>query len=415
MRSGRQKSDNRFYLLSANNGDGFAKMKKKIALLGSTGSIGRQTLNVIRRNPDLFEVVSLAAGNNTELLLSQAAEFSPDVITLKSEAGLKKLNIDLKDGNNYGVKEVYFGSEAYIEAITDEADLVVIALVGFDGLKAVLKAAEKGKDIALANKESLVVGGKFIMDAINSSGIRLNPIDSEHSAIWQCLGFDRATPFKKLILTASGGAFRDKTIEELKTVTAKEALKHPNWNMGDKITVDCATMVNKAFEVIEANRLYNADFSKIEAVMHRESIIHSMVEFCDNSVMAQLSYPSMEIPISLALTDGKRLAQNVDELDFFKIKTLDFEEIDGKKFPCFPIGIEAGRKGGLYPAVFNGANEAANLAFRQGVISYPDIYAIIEGALSSYTVKESVSLESIERANEFAAGFAEKFIKNKLN
>lgn len=389
-------------------------MKKKIALLGSTGSIGRQTLNVIRRNPDLFEVVSLAAGDNAGLLLKQTEEFSPDVITLKSENSLKELNIDLKNGNNYGVKEVYFGNEAYLEAITEEVDLVVIALVGFDGLKAVLRAAKEGKDVALANKESLVVGGEFVMNAINSAGIRLNPIDSEHSAIWQCLGFDRTAPFKKLILTASGGAFRDKTINELKTVTAKEALKHPNWNMGDKITVDCATMVNKAFEVIEANRLYNADFSKITAVMHRESVIHSMVEFYDNSVMAQLSYPTMEVPVSLALTNGRRLPRDVDELDFFKLKTLDFEEIDGKKFPCFPLGVEAGRKGGLYPAVLNGANEVANLAFRRGVISYPDIYAIIEGALSAYTVKETVSLESIERANGFAVKFAEEFIKNKL-
>lgn len=376
---------------------------KNVAILGSTGSIGRQTLNVIRRNPSFFKVTALAAGDNAALLQRQTAEFLPHTVTLKSRA----------DGFDFGNAKVYCGEEAYLNAITDDADIVVIALVGISGLKAVLKAAEKGKDVALANKESLVVGGDFIMNATNRAKIKLNPIDSEHSAIWQCLGFDRNKPFKKLVITASGGAFRDKTVEELKTVTAKEALAHPNWNMGDKITVDCATMVNKAFEVIEANRLYNADFNKIEALVHRESIIHSMVEFNDNSVIAQLSYPTMEIPISLALTDGSRLGQEIPELDFFKLKSLNFEPIDARKFPCFPLVVEAGKKGGLYPAVANGADEAANLAFRNGLISYPDIYAIIEGALSAYNTVDEVNLDTIEAADAYARAFAQNYVKNK--
>ncbi len=381
---------------------------KKIAILGSTGSIGRQTLNVIRRNKDLFKVVALSAGENGRLLKEQVEEFAPKTVTLSSNS----------DGIEFKNADVFVGEEAYLNAITEDCDLVVIALVGFMGLKAVLKAVEMKKDVALANKESLVVGGELVMKAVKENGVNLYPIDSEHSAIWQCLNFDRNKKFKKLIITASGGAFRDKTVKELDTVTAEDALKHPNWTMGAKITVDCATMVNKAFEVIEARWLYDTAYDNIKAVMHRESIIHSMVEFEDNSVMAEMSYPTMEIPIALAIDSSLRLTSNVEEMDLFKISTLHFEEIDSEKFPLFSLIVNAGKRGGLYPAVANGANEIANLAFREGKISFKDIYSIIKGALSAYTLTDDgkgVTFENLKNADTFAREYAKKYINGKIN
>jgi 1-deoxy-D-xylulose-5-phosphate reductoisomerase len=377
---------------------------KNLAILGSTGSIGVQTLNVVRRNKDKYNVVSLSANSNTNLLQMQAKEFSPKICTLSF--------LD-KDKNDFFGAKVFVGKDAYLNAITDEVDLVVVALVGFEGLKAVLHAISLKKDVALATKEALVVGGGLVMDYARKQGVNITPIDSEHSAIYQALNFDFSTPFRRIILTASGGAFRDKSYQELKTVTAKEALKHPNWQMGNKITIDCATLVNKGFEVIEAKWLYNTDFDKIDAIIHRESIIHSMVEFLDNSVIAQMSYPTMEIPIALALDKTQRVVSNAKPLDFITLKSLSFDTIDNERFPCFNLVVSAGKKGGLYPAIINGANEVAVDAFIKGQIAYNDIYAILNGALDAYSDTNDLCYDSMVFADNMARQFATKFINNK--
>lgn len=366
---------------------------KKIALIGSTGSIGKQTLSVVRRNKDEFKIVSLAAGSNVGEFLSQVEEFKPSVATLMDTAVIPE-----------SVKgtEFFFGEDAFTNAIIDDADIVIIALVGFKGIIAVLDAIKKGKNIALANKESLVVGGALVMELAKEKGVKIVPIDSEHSAIWQALNFDFSTPFSRIILTASGGAFRDLSKKELETVSSKEALKHPNWNMGAKITVDCATLVNKAFEVIEAKWLYNTTFDKIDVIIHRESIIHSMVEFSDGAVLAQMSYPSMELPISLALTYPKRVETGIKPLDFSALKKLTFEDIDHERFPCFNLILQAGKMGGPLPAVANAANEKAVELFLKNKISYKDIYKAIYGALQSFDGGHHVHLDDLIDADAFA-------------
>lgn len=375
---------------------------KKIAVIGSTGSIGVQTLNVIRRYPERFEVVSLAAGKNTALFSEQVKEFKPKIATIAEDFnGLSELK---------KYSEISVGKTAFTDAIIDEADVVVVSLVGFTGIIAVLDAIEKGKDIALANKESLVVGGELVMHRAREKGVKIVPIDSEHSAIWQALDFDFTRPFNRIILTASGGAFRDKTAEELKTVTAADALKHPNWTMGAKITVDCATLVNKAFEVIEAKWLYNAPFDKIDVIIHRESIIHSIVEYSDGSMIAQMGYPTMELPIQIALCYPERLLPVTESLNFAKLGKLTFSELDEKRFPAFREVVNAGKKGGAYPAVANGANDAAVKLFLENKIGFNDIYAAISGALSAFCGEYSGDFESLKSANDFAAGY----VKNKF-
>ena len=373
---------------------------KKIALIGSTGSIGRQTLSVVSRNSDKFEIVSLAGGNNTSEFLEQVKTFKPKVATLVNP---------LSDLSEYKDTEFFFGEDAFTNAIIDEADIVVVALVGFKGIIAVLDAIEKGKDIALANKESLVVGGALVMELARQKGIKITPIDSEHSAVWQALNFDYNAPFSKIILTASGGAFRDKTLEQMKTLTAKDALLHPNWNMGAKITIDCATLVNKAFEVLEAKWLYNTTFDKIDVIIHRESIIHSMVELNDGSVMAQLSYPNMEIPIALALSYPERLKSNVKSLNFAELKNLSFEAVDHERFPCFNLVLDSAKAGALYPAVVNGANEQAVQMFLDGKIAYTDIYKGIYGALMSFGGSHHVHYEDLVEADAYARRYVKEF------
>ncbi len=364
---------------------------KKIALIGSTGSIGRQTLNVCRRHPDKFKIVSLAGGYNGKLLEEQVAEFNPLVVTSATEIILPA---DCKSKSSVG-------KTAYLDAIIEEADVVVVALVGFEGIHAVLKAVQMGKDVALANKESLVVGGDLVINAVNKAGVKLLPVDSEHSAIWQALGQDRAKPFKRIILTASGGAFRDLSVDELGAVTASQALKHPNWNMGAKITVDCATMVNKAFEVIEAKWLFNTNFDDIDVIIHKESIIHSMVEYLDGSVIAQMSYPSMEVPISLALAYPDRVSTDIRSLNFAEFKNLTFSSPDKVKYPCLDLVIGAGIKGGCLPAVANGANEVAVSLFLQDKIKFNDIYKSIAHALDGFSGSNQVTFENLCQADQF--------------
>ncbi|MBQ7236844.1 MAG: 1-deoxy-D-xylulose-5-phosphate reductoisomerase [Clostridia bacterium] len=374
---------------------------KKIALIGSTGSIGKQTLSVVRRHSDKFKIVSLAAGNNVGEFLSQVKEFSPKVASLAVEPqGVKDSKI--KD------TEFFFGEDAFKNAIIDDADIVVVALVGFKGIVAVLDAIEKGKDIALANKESLVVGGELVMQKAKEKGINIYPVDSEHSAVWQALGCDYNTPFNKIILTCSGGAFRDFDKERLKTVTAKDALLHPNWKMGAKITIDCATVVNKAFEVMEAKWLYNTSFDKIDVIIHRESIIHSMVEMKDGAVLAQMSYPDMELPIQLALTYPERLNTDVKSLDFSALKKLTFEELDRDRFPCFDLVVTAGKQGEGFPAVANGANEEAVGLFLKGAIGFNDIYKAIYGAMQAFEGEHHLNLEALTEADAFARRYVKE-------
>ena len=367
---------------------------KKIALIGSTGSIGKQTLSVVRRHPDKFKIVSLSAGKNQEEFCAQVKEFKPLVATLSNPIPSE---IMAEKGT-----EFFSGEDAFKNAIIEQADVVVVALVGFKGMLAVLDAIEKGKDVALANKESLVVGGSIVMQRAKEKGVKITPIDSEHSAVWQALSFDFEKPFKKIILTCSGGAFRDLDKEQLKTVTAKGALNHPNWDMGAKITVDCATLVNKAFEVIEAKWLYNTSFDKIDVIIHRESIIHSMVEYLDGSVIAQMSYPTMELPIALALSYPERIDVGLKSLDFASIKNLSFESVDHDRFPCFNLVLEGAKEGGVYPAVINGANEVAVRLFLEGKIGYNDIYKAIYGAMQSYDGSMHVHEEHLVEADAFA-------------
>ncbi len=370
---------------------------KKIAVISSTRSICVKTLNVIRRFPKEFKIVSLAGGYNAGLFLRQIEEFRPSVATLATE--VNSAYVAPK-----GTK-LYTGENAFTNAITEDADIVVIALVGFNGIIAVLDAINKGKNIALANKESLVVGGELVMKKAKEKGVSIVPVDSEHSAIWQALDFEFDRDFKKIILTASGGAFRDTPPRELKRVTSKDALKHPNWKMGEKITVDCATMINKAFEIAEAKWLYNTSFEKIDVIIHRESIIHSMVEYSDNSVIAQMSYPDMELPIQIALTYPDRLKSNIRGLNFAEIGKLTFEKVDHERYPCFNLAVEALKRGGAYPAVLNGANEEAVKLFLCDKIGYMDIYSCIYGALEAFNGKYDGGFESLSAANEFGFNY----------
>ncbi|MBQ0099852.1 MAG: 1-deoxy-D-xylulose-5-phosphate reductoisomerase [Firmicutes bacterium] len=374
---------------------------KKIALVGSTGSIGTQVLNCVRRHSDKFTIVSLSAGTNAKVFLQQVNEFKPKVATLIDGKSIDK-NLLPKE------TEFFFGENAFTNAIIEDCDIVVVSLVGFKGIIAVLDAIEKNKNIALANKESLVVGGELVIKKAKEKGVSIVPIDSEHSAIWQALNFDFNHPFRKIILTASGGAFRDYSLDQLKTATYKDALKHPNWSMGNKITIDCATLVNKGFEVIEAKWLYNTTFDKIDVIIHRESIIHSMVEMEDSSVIAQLSYPSMELPIQLALTYPERFNTDIKSLDFASIGKLTFSKPDNERFPCLNLVIEAGKEGGLSTTIVNGANEEAVKLFLQGKISFNDIYKAISNALLKIDGGKIENLDSLLETDKKSREYVRK-------
>ena len=345
----------------------------KIPLIGSTGSIGRQVVDVALRHKDKFKIITLAAGGNAKLLEEQANLLHPEVIALADPEKACEIK-ELPKGT-----ALYTGENAVLHAVSEKSDIVFVAVSGFAGLKPTLEGISLGKDIALANKETLVAGGEIVMKLAKEKGVRIIPVDSEHSAIFQCLGFKRDADFRKLIITASGGAFRDLPKEKIEKMNAADALRHPNWNMGKKITIDCATLLNKGLEVIEACRLYNAPLEKVEAIIHPESIIHSMVEFCDGAIMAQLGYPSMEIPIQLALTYPKRYETGVPFLSLAG-KTLHFDNIDTDRFPCFSLALDAYKKGGLYPCAMNAANEAAVMLYLEDKIKFYDIAELISYA-----------------------------------
>lgn len=378
---------------------------KRISVLGSTGSIGTQTLSVIEHHPESFVVEALAAGRNAELLLKQAHQFKPRLVSVQD-----KVTADaVKDELPSGTKLVY-GEEGLIEAAScQEADTVVTAVVGSVGLKSTLAAIEEGKTIGLANKETLVTAGHLVTAAAKRKGVKLMPIDSEHSAIFQSLNGESMSDVDSITITASGGSFRDRTREQLAHVTVEEALKHPNWSMGAKITIDSATMANKGLEVIEAHWLFELDYDRIHVLIHPESIIHSYVEYVDGSIIAQLGVPDMRVPIQYALSYPERMTSPAERLNLAKIAKLHFRELDTARYPMVRYAYESGRIGGTATTVFNAANEVAVARFLQGEIAFLDIERIVENALAGHRVQVDPSLEIIEETDRQIRQAAQKF------
>ena len=370
----------------------------KLSILGSTGSIGTQALEVVRDLKGIFDidVIAVSGNSNIDLLESQIREFNPKYAAVSDEQAAKRLEIAVADT---GCK-VLSGRDGlcYIAAQTD-ADMILSSIVGFAGLLPTMNAIAAGKDIALANKETLVTAGSLFMDAIKKSGVRLLPVDSEHCAIFQSLKSGRHSEVRKILLTASGGPFFGKERKELKNVRKEQALKHPNWSMGAKITIDSATLMNKGLEVLEAHCLFNVDIDNIKVVVQRESIIHSMVEFNDKSVIAQMSVPSMKHPIQYAFTYPNRLSSPDKEVDFAKLAKLTFAEPDEKTFRCLALAKTAGREGGIMPTVMNAANEAAVSRFLNDEIGFLDIADIVERAMSDFDNIKNPSLDDIIAAD----------------
>lgn len=365
---------------------------KKIAILGSTGSIGTQTLDVVREHSDELQVVALAAGTNKERLKEQIKEFHPKLVSLSDEKKAQELKEELAGEQ----VEVVCGMEGLIEvAGADSADVVVTAVVGMMGILPTMEAIKKGKDIALANKETLVTAGHLIIPMAKEYGVSILPVDSEHSAIFQSLQGEPKTALDKILLTASGGPFRGKSAEFLETVTLEDALNHPNWSMGPKITIDSSTMVNKGLEVMEAKWLFGVDYSQIEVVIQPQSIIHSMVQYVDGAIIAQLGTPDMRVPIEYALFYPERRSLSGDRLDFSKLLQITFEKPDYKVFRGLSLAIEAGKTGGTMPTVFNAANERAVAKFLKGEIKYTDIVRSIEKCMDAHKVSAHPDLEEI--------------------
>ena len=365
---------------------------KKIAILGSTGSIGTQTLDVVREHSDELQVVALAAGSNKERLKEQIKEFHPKLVSLSDEKKAQELKEELAGEQ----VEVVCGMEGLIEvAGADSADVVVTAVVGMMGILPTMEAIKKGKDIALANKETLVTAGHLIIPMAKEYGVSILPVDSEHSAIFQSLQGEPKAALDKILLTASGGPFRGKSAEFLETVTLEDALNHPNWSMGPKITIDSSTMVNKGLEVMEATWLFGVDYSQIEVVIQPQSIIHSMVQYVDGAIIAQLGTPDMRVPIEYALFYPERRSLSGDRLDFSKLSQITFEKPDYKVFRGLSLAIEAGKTGGTMPTVFNAANERAVAKFLKGEIKYTDIVRSIEKCMDAHKVSAHPDLEEI--------------------
>lgn len=366
-------------------------MKKKIVILGSTGSIGTQTLDVVRYHQDI-QVTALAAGSNISLLEKQIREFSPKLVCVWDEKKAKDLRLLVRE---LPVK-IVSGMDGLIEAASEpEASLVVTAVVGMIGILPTIAAIQAGKDIALANKETLVTAGSIITNLARENHICLLPVDSEHSAIFQCQNGEKDNPIHKILLTASGGPFRGWNRERLKQVQVEDALNHPNWTMGKKITIDSSTMVNKGLEVMEARWLFDVEVDRIQVVIQPQSIIHSMVEFADGAVMAQLGTPDMKLPIQYALYYPKRRSLPGERLDFWKLSEIRFEQPDMETFFGLKLAYQAGRMGGTMPVVFNAANERAVLKFLQKKISYLTITEIIEEAMAAHKWIEEPSIEQI--------------------
>lgn len=378
---------------------------KTISLIGSTGSIGQQVCSVVRRYPEKFKIQSLVANSSKETFLKQVEEFRPAYCALVDETAGREIADQIPSGVAFG-----YGESAAEEAIA-YGDVAFVAATGFAGLKYSLKAIERKKDIALANKETLVCGGELVTSKIKGAGTRLMPVDSEHSALWQALNFRADAPYKRLIITASGGPFYHYTAEQLKDVTPAAALKHPTWKMGAKITIDSATLLNKGFEVIEAKWLYDAPLEKIETVVQPESIVHSMVEFEDGCVMAQMSYPTMELPIQLALTYPQRLDCGLKPLDFVSLGSIRFLPLERKRFPCFDLALTALEEGDNFPCALNGAGEVAVQAFLRERISFSGIAETMEAALSGTERVSPDSYSVLRETDARARALAEEYIK----
>lgn len=370
----------------------------KIALFGSTGSIGTQVLNVVNRYPNLYKIISLTANDNAVELEKQINIFKPRVAVIANPEKVSQIK-------EVGNTTLYFGVNALQHALLEDADIVFVALSGFVGYQIVYSALSMGKRVALANKESLVAGGELITKIGKGE---LIPVDSEHSAIWQCLNFNRQKEFKHLLLTASGGAFRAMSKQEIADMPASRALNHPNWKMGKKITIDCATMMNKGLEVIEAKWLFNTELDKIKVVVHPQSVIHSMVGFNDGVTMAQLSCPTMEIPIQLALTYPERLCTDTLDYDFYG-KSLTFEELDTQKFPCFKLALDSAKMGGNMPCAMNGANEQAVQMYLQNKIKFYDISNAIEFVLQKIEKVDKLTTEVLLETDLRARALVKEF------
>ena len=383
-------------------------MKKKIAILGSTGSIGTQALDVIRKHPDKFEAVVLTANENTCLLIKQAFEFKPDAVVIANEQKYEEVREALSSTDT----KVYAGGKALDEIVTSSLiDMVLVALVGFSGLRPTISAIKSKKAIALANKETLVVAGSIIKDLVLKNKVAMLPVDSEHSAIFQCLMGEGDNKVDKIILTASGGPFRKYSLEQLRQATPAEALKHPSWKMGAKITIDSSTMMNKGFEVIEAKWLFDVPANKIEVVVHPESIVHSAVQFVDGAVKAQMASPDMRIPIQLAFTYPERLSLDAHRLDFSSLSKLSFEKPENEKFPCLGLAYEAIERGGNAPCMLNAANEIANLAFRENKIGFQDISRIISETIGKAEFSSSPTLDCLIETDKISRTIANNMIR----
>lgn len=379
--------------------------KKKIAILGSTGSIGTQALQVIEEHPDLYEAYALTANNQVELLAEQARKFKPAVVVIANEAKYLQLKEMLSDLPI----QVYAGSDALCDVVqATSIDVVLASMVGYAGLRPTINAIKAGKEIALANKETLVVAGELITELAAQYNTPILPVDSEHSAIFQCLESDN--PLEKVILTASGGPFRTFSMEQLRHVTKEQALKHPNWDMGAKITIDSATMMNKGFEVIEAKWLFGVRPEQIEVVVHPQSVIHSMVQFEDGAVKAQLGVPDMRLPIQYAFSYPKRIASSFDRLDFTQMTTLTFEQPDTEKFRCLALAYEALNQGGNMACIVNAANEIAVSAFLKEKISFIEISKLIEQTMNKVSFIKNPTYDDYVDTDTEARKIAEYLI-----
>lgn len=382
---------------------------KKISILGSTGSIGTQTLDVVRKNKDKFEVVAISANSSIDLLLEQILEFNPKYVAVYNEESAKKLKDMIP--NNIDI-EILSSMEGLVKICElEEVDVVLTAVVGMIGLVPTMAAIKAKKTIALANKETLVTAGEIVMREAKKNNVEILPVDSEHSAIFQCLNGERKKDIEKIILTASGGPFRGKKKEELIKVTKNEALKHPNWDMGRKISIDSSTLMNKGLEVIEAKWLFDVDVEDIDIVVHPQSIIHSMVSFRDSSVMAQMGCPDMRLPIEYALTYPGRSETDFERLDLAKIATLTFEKPDMETFPCLELAFKALKLGGTYPAVLNSANEVLVNEFLNDKIGFYDIPYYIERSLDQHNNRSNPTLEDILEVDKETREFLANLLK----
>ena len=381
---------------------------KKIAVIGSTGSVGTQTLNVVKKHPERFSIEALAAGSNIDLLLEQVHHFRPKMVSVGTKELAEKISGSLPNGTS-----IFYGEEGLIKvAAHNDAELVITAIVGSAGLPATLAAISAGKHIGLANKETLVTAGHVVMELAREKNVAILPVDSEHSAIFQCLNGENIKEVTGITITASGGSFRDRTREQLEHVTVEDALKHPNWSMGAKITIDSATMVNKGLEVIEAHWLFGLPYEQIGVVLHPESIVHSFVEYRDGSIIAQLGTTDMGTPIQYALSYPERIPSNAARLSLAQVGALHFKEMDFERFPCLKMAYDCGRIGGTAPTVFNAANEIAVARFLNKEISFLQIEEIIEKMIAKHSVIHNPDLEAIQNVDAQVRKLASSLLRD---